>query len=82
MAVPNGKVMMLEMLQRRHLKGSGAGSSSVLFFDDDAANLHNCHRANFFRLISHTPDDGFTQSMLASLAGKKLRKERVSVTSC
>lgn len=64
MAVPNGKVMMLELLQRRHFKGS-IGRSSVLFFDDDADNVDDCVRAGFTQAF-HTPD-GFTQGMLASL---------------
>ena len=73
MAVPNGKVMMLELLQRRHLKGSSAGRSSVLFFDDDAANVEDCVRAGF--QAYHTPD-GFTQGMLASLAGRAAQGKR------
>ena len=71
--VPNGKVLMLELLcERAHLTDRHEYRKRVLFFDDDPENIRDCVLAGFKR-STHTPD-GFTRSALAAIASRAGRK--------
>ena len=69
MQVPNGKVLMLDLLCSR-ASPAVTDRSAVLFFDDDPENIRDCLRAGFTR-STHTPDAFTRRALAAATLGAK-----------
>ena len=65
MSVPNGKVLMLQLLCQR-ASPAITDKDGVLFFDDDPENIQDCQRAGYSRAV-HTPE-GFSRTALAAIS--------------
>ena len=63
-SVPNGKVLMLQLLCRR-ASPAITDKEGVVFFDDDPENVQDCLRAGYTRAV-HTPE-GFSRAALAAI---------------
>ena len=76
MAVPNGKVLMLDLLCSR-ASPAVTDRATVLFFDDDPENIRDCLRAGFTR-STHTPDAFTRRALAAATLGAKRGMKRSS----